>query len=612
LSEIVRAESQEEQQPMPESALFEGRYGATRLGPTSVRFRLWAPAQEEVSVALENDRLLPMARSPDGWFETTADVPNGAAYRYRLSDGTLVPDPASRQQVDDVHGASTVVVDDFVWRNNDWTGRPWNETILYEIHVGAAGGFCGIEKDLPRLKKIGITAIELMPINDFPGQRNWGYDGVLPYAPDMAYGTPTDLKRLIDAAHGLDIMVFLDVVYNHFGPDGNYLSLYSPGFFRDDIKTPWGPALDFKRQEVRDFFTCNVLMWLTEYRFDGLRFDAVHAIQEQDWVVEMACAVRRSVQENRHVHLVLEHHNAASLLRQETDTRRTETGRSETRRTETGGIDAQWNDDLHNVLHVLLTDETAGYYGDYAEEPTAKLARCLAEGWYFQGQHSAYLGAARGEPSGDLPPWSHVFFLQNHDQIGNRAFGERLTSLVPVAALEAAIALQMLSPQIPMLYMGEEVASKSPFLFFTDHHNELADAVREGRRAEFAGFAEFVDPEKRERIPDPNAADTFTASKPVPDPEQAERRLALYRALIELRQREIVPRLTGPVQAEAAVIGKKAVRAAWRMAGGSQLVIVCNLGDERVDFEAPRGRRIFVVGEERAGPMTAVYLGDAA
>lgn len=376
--------------------------------------------------------------------------------------------------------------------------------------------------------------------------------------------------------------MFLDVVYNHFGPDGNYLHAYAPQFFRDDVKTPWGPAIDFRRREVRDYFLCNVLMWLSDYRFDGLRFDAMHAIQEQDWVKEMAAMVRATYPD-RHVHLVLEHHNAASHLRHL--------------------VNAQWNDDGHNVLHALLTDEVGGYYADYAEDPAVKLARVLAEGWVFQGEWSSYLQGPRGEPSADLPPYAHVLFLQNHDQIGNRAFGERLTLLTSKAALEAAIALQMLCPQIPLLFMGEETASQTPFLFFTDHHNELADAVREGRRLEFASFAEFADPEQRERIPDPNAAATFEASKPRPAEDE---RFRYYQRLIELRMREIVPRLLGTVSLGAAPIGPKAVLAKWRLGDNAILTIVTNLAAEAVSFEAPSGNLLFRTGND--GPMTAAYL----
>jgi maltooligosyltrehalose trehalohydrolase len=548
-------------------------FDAARRDDGMRQFRLWAPAQETVSLAIEAGDLIPMERSPDGWFEATASVPPGTCYRFRLADGLMVPDPASRAQALDVHDASMVVSDDFVWRHPDWRGRPWVEAVIYELHVGVAGGFAGIKADLARLKDLGITAIELMPINDFPGRRNWGYDGVLPYAPDSAYGSPNDLKALIDAAHGLGLMVFLDVVYNHFGPDGNYLGAYAPQFFRDDVTTPWGPAIDFRKQEVRDYFTENVLMWLMEYRFDGLRFDAVHAIQEQDWIEEMAAVVRSTVEPERHVHLILEHHNNAAHLR--------------------GAVDAQWNDDAHNALHVLLTDENEGYYADYAADPAAKLARCLAEGWAYQGDWSEYLKAKRGEPSADLPPYAHVLFLQNHDQIGNRAFGERLTSLTSPQALEAAIVLQLLCPQIPLLFMGEETASTTPFLFFTDHRHELAEAVREGRRREFAGFAEFADHAKREQIPDPNAVETFTASIPQASLSLASERLALYRRLIALRMTEIVPRLGGTRAVSATVIGLKAVCAKWQLGDGTILTIATNLDTEAVAFDRPAGRCLF-------------------
>ncbi len=426
-----------------------------------------------------------------------------------------------------MHGPS-VVVDPhaYRWRHPEWQGRPWEETVLYELHPGLLGGFNGIEAKLPELKSLDITAIELMPIAEFPGARNWGYDGVLPFAPERGYGTPDELKHLIDAAHAEGMMVFLDVVYNHFGPDGNYLGLYAPQFFRDDIPTPWGPSIDFRRPEVRRFFTENALYWLMEYRFDGLRFDAVHAIPDAGWLDEMAAEIRATVEPGRHVHLVLEHDgNVAEHLRRD--------------------FDAQWNDDIHHVLHHLLTGEASGYYEDYATDPAEKLARALSQGFIYQGEPSPYRdGERRGTPSGDLPPSAFVSFLQNHDQIGNRPFGERLTALADPEALEAAIALQLLSPHIPLIFMGEEDASDAPFFYFTDHHGELAETVREGRRREFAKFPGFSDPARREEIPDPNAPETFARSLPEPDARHGQSRRALYRRLLDIRRREIVPRLS--------------------------------------------------------------------
>jgi malto-oligosyltrehalose trehalohydrolase len=546
----------------------------TVLADGRVRFGLWAPAQDHVSVVLNDGPAIPMTRHDDGWFACEASAPVGTFYMFRLSDGTQVPDPASRQQRDDVHGPSVVVEPDaYRWQDAGWRGRPWREAVIYELHAGTMGGFTGIIDKLDGLREVGITAIELMPVNDFPGRHNWGYDGVLVYAPDAAYGTPDDLKRLVDAAHARGLMVFLDVVYNHFGPDGNYLSLYAPDFFRSDIKTPWGSAIDFRQPKVRSYFTQNVMMWLSEYHIDGLRFDAVHAISEQDWIEEMAATVRRDIPPDRHVHLVLEHHNEASHLERD--------------------VDAQWNDDAHNVLHVLLTGESGGYYGDYACRPAEKLLRCLTEGWVYQGEFSRYLNAPRGTSAGLLPPTAHVLFLQNHDQTGNRAFGDRLTVLAEPDKLEAAIALQLLCPQIPLLFMGEEDASRTPFLFFTDHGPELAEAVREGRRQEFAGFAEFADPDRREKIPDPNHPGTFQASIPQPDPVAGPDRRALYTALLALRARELVPRLDGTRALGGAVIGPKAVLARWRFGDGSVLSIATNLDRQPVARPPLAGAVIF-------------------
>jgi maltooligosyltrehalose trehalohydrolase len=498
-------------------------FGCHLKGDGLAAFRFWAPAQNAVWLEIDGGPSIAMTRKTGGWFEADARCNAGARYRYRLDDGMSVPDPASRAQPDDVHGASMVVDPHaFTWRHGDWTGRPWHETVLYEIHPGVYGGFRGVAHELDRLADLGITAVELMPVAEFPGGRNWGYDGVLPFTPEASYGTPDDLKALVDAAHGHGLMIFLDVVYNHFGPDGNYLGLYAPDFFCEDTHTPWGAAIDFQRPEVRSFFTENALYWLMEFRFDGLRFDAVHAIGEPDWLDEMARAVRHTVEPGRHVHLVLEHDgNVASHLKQD--------------------FDAQWNDDGHHVLHVLLTGETDGYYADYAEAPAKRLARCLAEGFIYQGEHSAYRKDRRGTSSALLPPTSFVLFLQNHDQVGNRALGERLTVLAKPEALEAALALLLLCPQIPLLFMGEEGGSRSPFLFFTDHGPDLARLVREGRAREFARFGSFV----TSALPDPNDPATFDSSLPTPDPVRGQARQELVRCVLKLRKTEIVPRLAG-------------------------------------------------------------------
>ncbi|MFD1330526.1 malto-oligosyltrehalose trehalohydrolase [Methylopila musalis] len=545
---------------MPQAFARDLPFGA-QFTPEATRFRFWAPAQQAVALEVDGAEPLPLTRSDDGWFETSRAVPVGARYRFRLDDGLAVPDPASRFQDGDVHGWS-VVVDPaaYDWETPGWTGRPWDQAVIYELHVGCFGGFDGVAEALPRLKALGVTAVQLMPIADFPGVRNWGYDGVLPYAPDAAYGTPEQLKRLVDRAHGLGLMIFLDVVYNHFGPDGNYIPAANPGFFREDLQTPWGGAIDFRIPEVRGYFTENTLFWLLEYRFDGLRLDAVHAISEQDWIDEMAAAVRASVEPGRHVHLVLENeHNQPSHL--------------------AGEVDAQWNDDFHHVVHVALTGEREGYYEDYAEDVGAKLARALSEGFVYQGEPSPHLdGRRRGSPSGHLPPTAFISFLQNHDQIGNRAFGDRLTTLAAPEAIEAATAALLLIPQIPMLFMGEETASETPFLFFTDHEGELAEAVRKGRRKEFAKFAAFAGAE----IPDPNAIKTFERSIPKPHPERAEARTALITRLLALRAAEIGPRIAGAVSEGAEAVGPAAAVARWRLGDGARLTLALNLVNDAV------------------------------
>jgi malto-oligosyltrehalose trehalohydrolase len=541
----------------------------------STRFRLWAPDAEEITLLLdEGQRQLPLDRRGDGWFGLTVPaMPAGTPYRYRLQDGTEVPDPASRHQQGGPFGPSVVWnPQDYAWTETAWRGRPWHEAVIYELHCGAigpdaSGGFDAVARRLDDLARLGVTAIELMPVADFPGSRGWGYDGVLPFAPASIYGTPDDLKRLVDAAHQRGLMVLLDVVYNHFGPSGNYLPLYAGSFFDAGRTTPWGPAIDFSQPEVRAFFRHNALYWLEEFRLDGLRFDAVHAIEDDsrpDILTEIAEAVRAALPD-RHIHLVLENdlNEARRLIGTPGAAAR---------------YDAQWNDDFHHAAHVVLTGETDGYYADYAAAPVARLGRALAEGFIYQGDRSALRGEARGEPSAHLPPTAFVNFIQNHDQIGNRALGDRLTTLAEPAALEAMTAVLLLSPQIPLLFMGEEWGSRQAFPFFCDFEGELAETVRRGRREEFAKFAGFAD--GSDDLPDALDPATFASAVLTPDAADSDsgRRLALVQGLLTLRREAIMPLLAGRR------IGPGIDRSrdpmldvAWMLTGGGWLRIVAHL-----------------------------------
>ncbi|WP_267433320.1 malto-oligosyltrehalose trehalohydrolase [Sphingomonas sp. GM_Shp_1] len=551
----------------------------THWGPelrdgADTRFRLWAPDRDAVTLEIDGAPSVPMTRDGEGWFTAEAPAGPGSRYRFRLDADLAVPDPASRLQSGGVHGWSVVVDPGFAWSGTEWRGRPWEETVLLEVHAGTLGGFAGIREQLPAIAASGITAIELMPINAFGGTRNWGYDGVLPYAVAESYGSPAELKTLVDTAHGLGLSVFLDVVYNHFGPDGNYLNAYAGAFFHAEVDTPWGGAVAVDADPVHRFFVDNALMWLRDYRIDGLRFDAVHAIANDGFLDRMASEIRAALPE-RCVHLVLENE------------------KNDAERLGPGRYDAQWNDDFHNVLHVLLTGETSAYYGDFAERPAERLARCLKEGFIYQGEGSPnHDGATRGKPSGHLPSAAFVAFLQNHDQVGNRAMGERLIHLTGRDKLRAATALLLLGPQIPLLFMGEDEGSESPFLFFTDFHDELADAAREGRRREFAKFAAFADEEARKRIPDPNAAATFEASIPKPGPAAGEWR-ALYRELLSLRRTHIIPRLKGAVGLSAEVRGDAGVKARWWMADGATLTVAIDLSDVPTLPEGEEGNLIY-------------------
>jgi len=534
-----------------------------RFGPAiegdNVRFRLWAPSGGRIDIELRDGASVTLEDHADGWKEALVRCGPGTRYRFRSGD-VVFPDPASRRQDSGPHGWSVVcapVVDP-----SSWKGRPWNEAVFYELHVGLFGGYDGVARALPGFAEIGVTAVELMPIAAFPGARNWGYDGVLPFAPAESYGSPDALRTLIARAHELGLMVFLDVVYNHFGPDGNYLSLYAKDFFRDDVSTPWGAAIDFRDPTVRRFFLENAQYWVREFGFDGLRFDAVHAIAGNAWLGDLAMMLRESA--DREIHLVLENDdNDAQLLRR--------------------GFDAQWNDDLHHAVHVLLTGERNGYYGDFADAPAAGLARALQTGFIYQGQPSAsHGGRKRGAPSADLPPTRFVSFLQNHDQIGNRAFGDRLTTLADTQALKAAVALLLLAPQVPLIFMGEEDGSRAPFLYFTDHDEKLAAIVREGRCREFRTLLDAGG-----ALPDPNARSSFERSNPFADAPEPDSWRDLYRRLLAIRKSRIIPHLSGCEAISAQAIADKAVVARWELGDESILTIACNLGDDDAEFALP-------------------------
>ena len=601
-------------------------FGAEPDGSGNVRFRLWAPDAQSVQIELSHDNpergnqraRLPMHRDAEGWHSLV--VPNtgaGTRYMYRIDDRISVPDPASRYNPEDIHAASAVIdATAFDWPDGDWRGRPWEQAIIYELHVGtftSEGTFAAAIERLDYLVGLGVTAIEIMPVADFPGKRGWGYDGVLPFAPEAAYGMPDDLKRLVAAAHERKLMAILDVVYNHFGPEGDYLHEFASNFFNPAHTTPWGAAINYdgaQSRVVRDFFIHNALYWLEEFHFDGLRLDAVQAIaddSEQHVVSEIAAAVRAGPGRERHVHLILENeNNQASFLRRPREPAGKHTH-----------ANAQWNDDFHHALHVLATGEQSSYYVDFADAPLWRVGRSLAEGFSYQGEASGFRGGKpRGEPSGDLHPTAFINYTQSHDQVGNRAFGERIQHLVPARTLRLGVISLLLSPAIPMLFMGEEFAASTPFLFFCDFGPDLADRVREGRCREFAAFGHEGD------IPDANDAATFLACKlrweetGMPDHREW---LELYRHLLAIRLRSIVPHLAGNHhRGRFAVIGDSRLTVDWLLGDGTPLSLRANFSPQEWTLEhPPEGSVIFPANQKVPVTRIPAYgvlwtLGNAA
>jgi maltooligosyltrehalose trehalohydrolase len=550
------------------------------------RFRVWAPEASSVSVVLEGPATgtFPLERFQDGtWGTLLSDVGPGTRYRYCVDGGGCFPDPASRYQPEGVHGPSEVVdPGSFAWTDASWRGVRHGDLVLYELHVGTftpEGTFAAAAAKLPYLAALGVTAVELMPLADFPGGRNWGYDGVDLFAPARCYGRPDDLRRLVDEAHRLGLAVFLDVVYNHLGPEGNYLGVFSPHYASPVHENPWGRGMNFdgpSGEMVRNFFIENALHWVHEYHVDGLRLDATHAMvdtRSRHFVTELSTRVRESVG-GRRVHVIAEdHRNLAHMVKGEG---------------EGGwGLNGVWADDFHHKVRVALAGDNEGYYVDYDGSMT-DLAGILNEGWYFKGQVSRYLGEPRGTDPTGIPPRRFVFCLQNHDQIGNRALGERLHHQIDIAAYRAASVLVLCAPATPLLFMGQEWATSVPFLYFTDHPEELGRLVTEGRRSEFRQFRMFADPEARSQIPDPQAESTFRASK-LPwreiESEPHASTLRLYRTLLALRRTEPALRLAEPGSFQAFALGETTLLIRQDADVGPSLLAVIQMqGSAEVDL----------------------------
>ncbi len=474
------------------------------------RFRTWAPEHEKVEAEILNEageilRTIPLTLDATGYFHAIdAETKPGTLYKYRIDGAGPFPDPASHFQPFGVHGPSEVIDSDiFQWTDRSWKPHRVRDLVVYELHVGTftnEGTFRAAIEKFPHLREIGFTAIEIMPVADFSGTRNWGYDGVCLYAPSNAYGRPDDMRALVDAAHAHGISVILDVVYNHFGPEGNYLSCYSKHYFDEKKHTPWGAAIYFDGRDsgpVRCFFLSNALYWMELFHIDGFRFDATHAILD-DSPRHILEEIATTVRERGNFSIAEDASNEARLILPSSE------GGT--------GFDAVWADDFHHVVRVGQTGENEGYYKGYTGT-TKELVETLKHGWFFRGQINPSNNKKRGTECRHLPPERFVHCISNHDQAGNRAMGERLNHEIPPAAYRAASALLCLTPYTPLFFMGQEWSASTPFQFFTDHHEELGALVTKGRRKEFKSFSAFADPEKREKIPDPQALSTFENSK---------------------------------------------------------------------------------------------------
>jgi maltooligosyltrehalose trehalohydrolase len=566
-------------------------FGAEVVPGGGVHFRVWAPACRRVAVTFGGGAApdVELAREPGGsgtFSGLAAAAAAGDLYRYRLDGGEVFPDPASRFQPEGPHGPSRVVDPSaYEWRDDGWRGPSPRGQVIYELHTGTftpEGTWAAAARRLPELAELGVTMVEVMPVAEFAGRFGWGYDGVDLFAPTRLYGEPDDLRRFVDGAHGLGLAVVLDVVYNHFGPDGNYLERFSPGYFTDRHSTGWGRAIDFEgAPEVRELFIANAAYWIAEYHLDGLRLDATQDIHDRS-AEHILAAVGRAARQaaaalppGRSAWLVAENEPQDSRL---------------VRPVEQGGygLDAIWNDDFHHAAMVALTGRAEAYYMDYRGSPQ-ELVSAARRGTLYQGQRYRWQGKRRGTPALDLPRHAFVAFLQNHDQVANSARGERLHRLASPACLRAMTALLLLGPATPLLFQGQELCASAPFVFFADHHPELAAAVRHGRRELLAQFPSLADPAAQAAIPDPGSPATFERCKLDP----AERRapdhaaaLALHRDLLWLRREDPVFRLQGAAGIDGAVLGPAALVLRWFARVGDRLLVV-NLGAELELTPAP-------------------------
>ena len=572
-----------------------------------VVFRVWAPARRTVEVVIDGRRPLPLTRQADGTYEVTAPgAPPGARYQYRLDGERYRPDPASRFQPEGVHGPSVVVEPSaFPWTDEAFHGHELADLVLYELHVGTftrAGTFEAVIPHLPQLVDLGITAVEIMPVAEFPGSRNWGYDGVHLFAPQSTYGGPRGLRRLVDACHAHNLSVVLDVVYNHLGPEGNYLGDFGP-YFTDRYQTPWGGAMNFDGPDsagVRRHFVENARAWAREFHVDGLRLDAIHSIFDvspRHILTDIADAAREEARAfDRPLHIMAESHDNDRRVVLPPD--------------EGGlGLDAVWSDDFHHALHVRLTGERGGYYCDFTDP--ARLPRAVAQGFAFQGEPSQYFGRKRGTPSGDLPGERFVICVQNHDQVGNRAQGDRLSTIVPFEAVKLAAALLLAAPAVPLLFMGEEYGETAPFQFFTSFlDRDLAEAVRKGRTEEFSRFA------WEGSVPDPGDPATFVRSRlnhPLAGAPRHRELHQFYRRWLALRASHGALGARGKELARAELDAAGAVLTLSRdAASGPGVRLVANLTADVRPFIPPAGWRVLLDSEEprfagRARPPLAPH-----